>query len=237
MGSLIGALAPFALGTFLSPLAVVAMIAILLSHHPGSNGLAFLIGWTIAVVGIVVAALLIAGTLTVQRPADPPGWVPGVHLAIGAILVLSGVWMLRRGRHRVRQMAAARSPEEIVAAAPQLPGWLKSVEQFSARRSLILGFALCAINPVDLSCLIGAGVELRVLDASGSAKVISGVLFCIISILPAAIPFAIYAGKGAGATETLTRLRGWIAAHNGAITAGMVIAIGALQLYKGFDQL
>lgn len=237
MGSLLASLTPFALGTLFSPLAVIAMIAVLLSHRPGPNGSGFLAGWVVAVLAVLLVSLAIAGSFSVHHPSDPPRWVPVVRLVIGTVLIASGAWMLARGHRRVKAMAVARGPGELADAAPQLPGWLKSVENFTPWRCVLLGFALCAVNPVDLSCIVGAGLDLRLSQVPAVAKVTAGLLFVIVSVLPAAAPFALYAVKRAAATPTLKRLRSWIAAHNGTLTAVMVFAIGILQLVKGIAEL
>ena len=237
MGSLVASLTPFALGVLFSPLAIIAMIAVLLSQRPGPNGVAFLIGWAFSLIAITLGFMAIAGTFTVHRPSSPPKWAGAVHLIIGVVLISSGLWLLVRGRRRMRAMAHAQGPGDVAAAAPQLPRMLQSVQHFKPGRCLLLGLGLFALNPVDLSCAVGAGLELRLSDASTGLKAVTIVLFVLIGLLPVVIPLGLFAAERNSATTTLERLRIWIAGHNALITAVLFLFIGVQQLVKGIGQL
>jgi Sap, sulfolipid-1-addressing protein len=238
MGSLVASLTPFALGVLFSPLAIIAMIAVLLSDHPGPNGVAFLVGWAISLIAITLGFMAIAGAFTVHQPSSPPAWAGAVHLIIGVVLVSSGIWLLVRGRRRVRAMAQAQSAGDVAAAsAPQLPRMLQSVQHFKPGRCLLLGLGLFALNPVDLSCAVGAGLELRLSDTSAGFKTVTIVLFVLIGLLPAAIPLGLFAVQQQNAAATLERLRAWIAGHNALITAVLFFFIGVQQLVKGIGLL
>ena len=237
MGSLAASLTPFALGVLFSPLAIIAMIAVLLSQHPGPNGVAFLVGWAIALIGITLGFMAIAGTFTVHRPSSPPEWAGVVHVIIGVVLVASGTWLLLRGRRRMRAMARAHSPGDVAAAAPQLPKMLQSVQHFKPARCLLLGVALFALNPVDLSCAVGAGLELRLSDTPAGVKAVTIVVFVLIGLLPVAVPLGLFMVERQNAPAILERLRIWIAGHNALITAVLFFFIGVQQLVKGIGQV
>ncbi len=62
-------------------------------------------------------------------------------------------------------------------------------------------------------------------------------MFCLISILPIAIPVLYVLVRGAKAQPSLDRLRNWIAGHTSALNAALLLVIGALQLEKGISGL
>ena len=66
--------------------------------------------------------------LNVRLSATPPLWVAYLRFVIAVILIVLGIYLLRRGRGRAVAMAHAASPGEIINAAPQLPGWIRAVD-------------------------------------------------------------------------------------------------------------
>ena len=172
-----------------------------------------------------------------HRPSSPPEWAGLVHLIIGVVLVASGIWLLVRGRRRMRAMARAQSPGDVAAAAPQLPKMLQSVQHFKPARCLLLGVGLFALNPVDLSCAVGAGLELRLGDTAAGLKAVTIILFVLIGLLPVAIPLGLFMVERQNAAAILERLRIWIAGHNALITAVLFLFIGVQQLVKGIGQV
>ncbi len=237
MGSLLASLAPFALGVLFSPLAVIAVIAVLLSRRPGLNGVAFLAGWAISLIGITLGFVAIAGTFTVHKSSSPPKWVGVLHLVIGVVLIGSGIWLLVRGRRRTQAMARAQNLGEVAVAAQQLPRMLQSVQHFKPARCMLLGSGLFALNPVDLSCAVGAGLELRLSDTSTTVKAVTIILFILIGVMPVIIPLGLFAAERQNAAATLDRLRIWIAGHNALIAAVLFFFIGVQQLVKSIGQL
>jgi threonine/homoserine/homoserine lactone efflux protein len=237
MGSLLGSLLPLAFGVALSPIGVIAIIVVLFTRRPVLNGICFDMGWLAAIAIIFTITYLITRSLTVEKPSNPPQWVGVVHIVIGIVLVLAAAWVWWRGQEQVRRAAEAHRRAELVNAAPQLPGWMKSVPSYRAVRCLLLGFVLCAINPVDASCILGAAVDVRVSDAPTSTKVIAVAIFTLIAVSTVALPVAYVAVRGASAARLLERMRDWIGRYNGAITAGFFVLIGISQLVKGVGQL
>lgn len=237
MGDLILSLLPLALGVVLSPLAIMALVAVLLSHNARANGTMFMIGWAAAVVVVLAASFGIFTALEVHERAALPVWVSIVRLVLGAGLLLAAVFVYRRGRVKVQEMAVASTPSEVVAAAPQLPGWLHTVESFSPGRSLLLGFGIFVLNPVDASCAILAALDLRLADLPDSQLLIVGILFAILGIVPIAAPVIFTLVRGAAAKPLLDRTREWIAGHTSLLNAALLVIIAVLQIQKGVSGL
>lgn len=237
MGELILALVPVALGVVLSPLAIMALVAVLLSHNARANGIAYLLGWILGLAGLTSLFLWLFPVLAVHERGEPPLWVPLVRLLIGLFLVAAAVWVYGKGRTHIVQMAAASTPREVVAASPQLPGWLHSVESFHPGRTFLLGVGLFVLNPVDASCAIIAALDITLSDADAPAGLWVAAAFVIVGTLPIALPVFYVVVRGDAAQPLLDRVRTWIAGNTHVLNAALLLVIGALQLEKGIAAL
>ena len=237
MSELIFSLLPLALGIVMSPLAIMALVAVLLSRRARINGIAYLAGWVVAVIVGLGVSYALLGLLEVHQRAAPPVWVPVLRLFISLLLGAAAWWIYRRGHVHTAEMAAANTPKQVTAAAPQLPGWLKSVETFTPVRSFLLGLGIFILNPVDLSCAVLAALDVRLasLDAGASFWVLA--VFGVVGILPIAIPVVLVLVRGDAATPVLGRVRTWIASHTSVLNAALVLVIAALQLQKAVSTL
>lgn len=237
MGELILALVPVVLGVVLSPLAIMALVAVLLSRNARANGIAYLIGWFVGLAGLVALCLWLFRLFAVHELSEPPLWVPVVRLILGLFLTAAAVWVYRKGRAHIVQMAAAASPKDVVAASPQLPGWLHSVESFRPGRTLLLGLGLFILNPVDASCAVIAALDISLADVSTSSGVWVAAIFVVIGTLPIAVPVIYVVVRGAAAQPLLDRVRTWISGNTHVLNAALLLVIGALQLEKGIAAL
>lgn len=233
VGDVIVSLVPLSLGIVMSPLAIMALVAVLLSTRARQNGVAFLLGWAFAILIALTASYLIFGLFELRERATPPWWVAVLRILLGILLAAGAVWIYRRGRAHARAMAAARGPAEVAAAAPQLPGWLQKVSSFTPARSFMLGLGIFILNPVDASCAILASLDVRLADVGSAAEIISLVAFGIIGILPIGIPVVLVLVRGESADPVLAKVRAWIASHTSVLNAALVLVIAVLQLQKG----
>lgn len=232
MGELIVSLIPLAIGVVLSPLAIMALVAVLLSLNARRNGVAYLLGWIVAVLLVLAVSFWVFTALEVTDPGLPPAWVPVIRLVIGAFLLVAAVFVYRRGHAKVLQMAAATSPIDVVNAAPQLPGWLTAVETFTPVRSFLLGLGIFILNPVDASCAVLAALDIRLASLTAGSTLTVLIGFAVIGILPIAIPVVFALVRGRAAQPLLDRTRSWIAGHTSVLNAALLVVIAVLQLQK-----
>lgn len=237
MGELVVSLLPVVLGVILSPLAIMALVAVLVSRRARANGIAYLLGWLLGLAGLLVVFLWLFRTVAVHERLEPPLWVPLVRLLLGVVLTSAAIWVYRKGRARIVAMAGASSPREVVAASPQLPGWLRSVESFRPGRTFLLGLALFVLNPVDASCAVIAALDISLADVGPPATAATAVVFVVLGALPIAGPVLYVVARGAAAQPALDRLRTWIAGNTHVLNAAMLLVIGVLQLDKGLTAL
>jgi hypothetical protein len=220
--ALVGSLLPLLLGIMMSPLAIMALVAVLLSARGRENGTAFLLGWAVGVVGVLALSFVLLDALQVHERRTPPLWVPVVRTLLAAGLIVGAVLVVRHGRERVRAMAAA----------PQLPGWLQRVDTFTPGRTFALGIGIFALNPVDASCAFLAAMDIRLADLSTPVSALATGVFAVLAVVPIAVPVLVAAAQGERAAPFLARLRTWIAGHTSLLNAALLLVIAALQLQK-----
>ncbi|WP_265523598.1 GAP family protein [Oerskovia flava] len=237
MGALVLELLPLGLGIVMSPLAIMALVAVLLSQRARTNGVLFLVGWVVGLALVLALSFVLLDALEVHERRTPPLWVPVIRLLLGAGLLYATVFVYRRGSSRKQQMAAAGSPREVAAAAPQLPGWLQAVDTFTPGRSFLLGLGIFALNPVDVSFAFLAALEIRLAEVPTTAAVGSLVVFGLAGTLPIAVPVCWRLAAGPRAEPSLDHVRRWIAAHTSVLNAALLLFIAVLQIQKGVSAL
>src|SRR5437763_11820970 len=110
MESAIGSILPQAIGVAISPVPVIAVILMLFSQRARSNGLAFLVGWVLAlaVVGSVVLALASLGKVSTGGTPSTLAYVLKLLLGLFFLVLAIRQW---RGR--------PKAGEE-----PKVPKWM-----------------------------------------------------------------------------------------------------------------
>lgn len=237
MTGLLGALLAQGVGVALSPLAVVAVLALLGTRRARSNGLAFLAGWSAAVVALLVGALFLADALEARGARTPPGWLAPVRLVLGAVLLVAAVIIYRRGRAKVMQAARAGTTQQTLDAAPQLPSWLASVDSFRPTRCFVLGMVAFLLNPVDTSCTIGGALDLSTAPVGDLGRVMAAVFFVLLAVSTVLGPVLWYFLVPDRAARSLQAAQLWIARHTTLLNALVALIVAAMLLNKGFEGL
>src|SRR5262249_8442239 len=132
MGSAIGDLVPFGVGVALGPIAIIAVILLLFSDRPGSNSIAFLVGW-VAGLTILSAIVLVFASSDALSPDGKESVLGGVgRLLVGAILLSLAY----------RQWQQRPPPGQKAEA----PHWMSSLETLRAGKAAGLGALLSGLN-------------------------------------------------------------------------------------------
>jgi threonine/homoserine/homoserine lactone efflux protein len=213
MGRAIGQVLPFGVGVALSPVPIIAVVLMLTTPNGRANGIAFLAGWIagIAVLGTIV--LLVASGASASDKGAPATWVSILKLALGALLLLLAVrqW---RGRPRGDQ-------------EPELPAWMKTVDEFTATRAAAMAVLLSAINPKNLLLVVGGAAAIAQTGASTAGQAVALLVFVALATVGVAAPVAISYVMGERATKILGELHDWLARENATIMAVLCLIIGA----------
>jgi threonine/homoserine/homoserine lactone efflux protein len=99
------------------------------------------------------------------------------------------------------------------------------------------GVILSAVNPKNLLLTVGAAAAIAQTGASTGAQAVALAVFVIIGTLGVGAPVGLYFALGERSRRALDELRSWMAAHNAAIMAVLMLVIGAKLLGDGLSGL
>jgi threonine/homoserine/homoserine lactone efflux protein len=223
MGSAISEVFPFAVGVAISPIPIIAVILVLFSARARVNGPAFLLGWVVGVAVVSVAVYYLADAGDVATDSDASDTSFWIKLLLGVVLVLLAV---RRWRGRP-------APGE---PAPQ-PKWMGAIDSLTPLKAVGLALLLSAVNPKNLALSLAAGASLAQAGASGGEAVVGLVLFIVVAASTIGGPVAIYLFGGDPAARMLESWKEWLAAHNAAVMAVLLLVFGVDLFSQGLRGL
>ena len=223
MGKAISAVIPFAVVVAISPLAIVAIILVLFSARARVNSILFTVGWIVgvAVVGTVIYLLADAGDVSSGGSgSDTSYWI---KLVAGILLVLFAF------RHWRKRPGAG---EEVAQ-----PKWLSSIDTLTPVKTGGLAVGLAALNPKNLALTLAAGTSLAQAGVSGDEATVGLVVFVAIASIGIIVPVVLYFVGGERAVGILDGWKTWLSIHNTAMTATVLLVIGAVLFSQGLRGL
>jgi threonine/homoserine/homoserine lactone efflux protein len=215
VGAAIGDILGFAVGVAISPIPIIAVILMLFSNKAKVNGASFLVGWLVGllVAGGIVLALGIESSD--GDPSDLSGWI---KIAIGLLFFVLG-W---------KQWSSRPTGGE----EPTMPGWMSTIDSFTAVKAGGLGFVLSALNPKNLGLTIAAMATVSGAGLSTGEEIGTLVVFVLIASIAVAIPVVAYLIRGEKAAGTLNSMKDWLTANNNVVMMVLFIVLGA-KLFGG----
>lgn len=223
MGTVLGDILPQAIGVAVSPVPIIAVILMLFSKRARSNGVAFVLGWVLAllVVGGVVMMLAEAGRISTG--GTPSTLANVAKLLIGVLFLFLAVkqW---RGR-----------PQE--GETPQMPKWMAAIDEFSTGRSFGMGALLAGANPKNLGLTLAAALTIAQSGVTGSSAWLTLGLFVLIASLSVALPVIYYLVAGQSAEKTLQSMKTWLTNNNATVMFILFLVLGAKLLGDGLGGL
>lgn len=193
----------------------IALMPILLAQRRGAwRASVFLLGSFVALVGMGLLFTTGLGTAVVHLTASMPWLAPGIEVAGGLVVLVVGVVLLARARHR-REVAAPRS----LVARMALPGPLL----------FAFGAALVAVQSVVDVVFVVAMVEIGERDLP-LLQVLALVLAYAAAalVLQAVVVVAYLLTPAARREPTMARFADWLS-RRGDLWAGVVaVALGVV---------
>jgi len=167
--------------------------------------------------------VLVSGGAGAAGSGEPATWVDIVKLLLGVALVVLAArqW---RGRPRGEE-------------APALPAWMRTIDTVTPVKSAGLGVALSAANPKNLLITVGAAAAIAQTGVSAGGEAVALAVFVVLGTVGPALPLGIYLALGARSRTLLEGMRTWMAAHNTAIMAVLLVVIGAKLVGDGIAGL
>ncbi|MCZ4099880.1 GAP family protein [Streptomyces sp. So13.3] len=212
MGDAIGQMLVPAVGIAVSPIPLIAIVLMLATPRGRVNGTAFAAAWMVTLAVVSVIVVLAGSGADARVSSDPASWTSWVKLALGILLLLLA-GMQWRGRPQDGQEA-------------QLPRWMESIEAFSPAKSALLAAALVGVSPKNLILAVGGALSIASSSAGSGGKTVAIGLFVLIGSLCALVPLGVFLLGGDRAVTILQSWKTWMAAHNAAITAVLLIVLG-----------
>jgi len=217
-GSELAELIPLALVIALSPLSIIPAVLVLHSARAREAGLAFLAGWVVGLAALTALFIGISGLLG-GLGNKPPSWASAVRIAIGAALIVFGIY---------RWLTRHTNPH-------QMPG-TRHITEAGPAKALAIGALLTVVNPKVLFICAAAGLAIGTAGI-GDATPVAGIVFVAISASTVALPILAYTVSGDRLDPALARLKDWMEKNNAALVAAILVVIGVLVLYKGVHGL
>jgi threonine/homoserine/homoserine lactone efflux protein len=172
------------------------------------------------VVGILLACGVFAALASViELNEETPTWASWTKLVLGVLLFLLGV---QQWRKRGKQTD---------------PAWMQAMADATPARALRLGLLLSTANPKILLLAAAGGVAIGAADVTGAQSVGATVVFAAIAASTVALPWVLFNLLGDRILTPLGRARDWLKAHNAAIVAVVLGALGVLLVLDGLAGL
>mgnify|MGYP001556021892 FL=1 len=211
----LGQLLPLAVGSIISPLPIVAIVAILLSPRGRVNGLAFA-GATTAVGAVftMIAAVTTAGAGAGHFDGDDT-----VVLVLTAALFLGFIvlaWLSWRSRPRN-------------GAEPKTPSWLAAVDSLTPLKAAGLGALMAATNSKNIPIELKAGSLIGAHDLPLLMVILLSVLFAVVAALGVLLPTALAASGSQTVARGLTRLKTEMVRHNAVIMTVLFAILASVE--------
>lgn len=212
MSEAIGQMLPTAVGVAISPFPIVAVVLMLVTPRGKSNGLAFLLGWLVGLVIVGAVVLSVASGIDASDDGEPATWVSVLKLVLGLAALLLGVKQYR-GRPREGD-------------TPETPHWMASLDSFTPVKAAGTGVLLSAVNPKNLLLTVAGAATIAQTGVDAGEQVIAYAVFVVVASLGVVLPITAALVMGERSREPLDRLKNWLAGHNAAIMAVLLVVIG-----------
>lgn len=227
----------YGIAVALAGVPVVVLAFVLASSRPASVGLGFAGGWALglaAALGVVVAVSDVA--VAVTDGSDGASGLAGSGGADGSAGASTTVLAWVRIAAGLALLVLAGRSWRARGTAKQ-PGWMKGVAGWNARRGVVTGLGLGALNPKNLAIVASAASSLLAASAAPADHLPAIVLFGLVGSLGVAGP-AVYRVVGAeGAGRALARGDVWLQARATLLSAVVLAVLGVVVLVNGVTAL
>ena len=214
MGQALGVVLPLAVAVAVFPIPIIAVVLLVGSDRGRAKGIAFVLAWCLGLAVLGAIALALAEGADASDGDEPATWVAVLLLALGLLLLAAAVTQWR-GR-----------PGADDDETP-MPGWMRTIDDFTAMRAGAAGFALSALNPKNALLVVAAAVEIAAVGLAASQEIAVLLAWVAIASVGVLTPLVFARLVGDRSQAPLDSLRGWMARHSAAIMAALLLVIGA----------
>jgi len=223
MGQSISEVVGFAVGVAISPFPIIAVILMLFTPRARINGPMFGLGWVISLAVVCSVAFALADASDAATSTGTVDTIAWGKVAFGVVLLALAIRTWRR----------RPTPGETT----EMPKWMTSINTLTPGKALGLGLALAGVNPKNLMLAMAAGTSLAMVGPTAGDAAVALIIFVVVASITIIGPVVFYLVGGASAERTLDQLRDWLATHNDAVMAVLLLVFGINLTMTGLGLL
>ncbi|WP_242907004.1 GAP family protein [Actinomadura terrae] len=217
MGEVIRAVLPLTLGVLVSPIPIIAIVALLLTPRARDAALGFLAGWTAGIVAATTVLLVIANVIGMNSDTGEPKTSVSVIVLLLGILVLTIAVRQWTGRHEDTHR------NRLEGVTP-----VRAVQQ---------GLLLSILNPTNLLMFVAAAIAVSQGLLSVGGEVVAVAVFSLVAACGVAVPVVVYLVDAARWRPRLDALGAWLEPNRATVVSVLLLVIGVVLLAKGIGGL
>ncbi len=215
----IGDTLPLAVGVAISPLAIVAVILLLMSPQAARSSLIFLGGWLAGLTILLIAFTLIGEAID---ESDPDASKP----ITGTIKILLGLGL---GYLAWSQWQSRPAPGE----SAELPSWLRAIDTFGPAKIIGLSLVFTIAAPKNIMLMAAVGKTLSNAELSSSQTIVAFAIILLLSSVTVGGPVLAFLVARDRMTPPLTVLRQWFVQNSATIMSVVLVILSANLIGKG----
>jgi threonine/homoserine/homoserine lactone efflux protein len=204
---------PLAVAVAIFPVPIIGAVLMIGSDRGTTKGLAFVVAWCVGLAAVGAVALVLTGVADGSDEGEPATWVSVLLLCLG-LLVLG----LAVKQSRSLPSAGDETP---------VPGWMRTVGDFTTAKAAGAGFALTALNPKNVLLTVAAAAEIAEVGLPVGQQAVVLLGFVLVASAGVLTPLLLSLSLGDRSRGLLDSLRGWMARNNAVIMTVLLLLIGA----------
>ncbi|MDT0553788.1 GAP family protein [Urechidicola vernalis] len=210
------------IGLALSPLPLIAMFMLLLTPKAKQNSSAFLIGWLVGVYLIAGAVLLLP--IPLEATWKSMGSSKNTQIIIGVAMLLAAVIVKIKGTKKTDPI--------------KIPKLFVHIDKFGFKRSISLGFLMCTINVKNLALVVAGAVQIKTaLTSDLLDRGIASLLFTVLASSSMIVPVIIYNLSQEKLDTLFLKWRNFLIRNQTSILMMVLSFFGVLLIYMGLSSV
>lgn len=204
-----------------SPVSVVTVIVLLSMPSGRRRGIAFVVGWLVAIVLIgALTVFVLHGQDFSSHHTTPSKTASAVEVLVGLLVLAVATRAYRRRGRRVERAGA------------ETPGWLNRLDRTNWVLAVLAGAFM-----LTYSLTIAAAAEILKANVSTADSLVAFVVFALASIVTIVAPIVFVLAAPERSGETLERWRRWLLGNSRTVGLIALMIIGAILVVRGIHDL
>ena len=212
---------PVALGLALAALPIVLVVVTLASKRPAGVAQAFLAGWIVGVFLVGGVVILLSDLLVL--PSGNPTWLNYVKIVLGLLLIALAArkWLSR-----------PRGGQD-----PEAKGLMARAGSLTAGRSFALALALASLNPKNLVLVVTGATVIADATPVPARQLVALAVFTLVGSIGIAAPVVLRALLGSRSAAVLEATDRWMSRYSTLIVVVVLVVLGVLVVVNGVTGL